>query len=135
MKKGALRIAFAVGGAIAVGALVGCSSTAREKKKPSVAIVISVGKGERPSPSSVTEAHQLLQPEIERRGYVMAESARTAGYFVHVRLPLDPLDVRNIPIVEAAPTVPFLKNDDWQPEVLGNRDYKRAMADMVTEPK
>lgn len=133
MKTRVILVALSI--AFAIGTSAGCSTASRGNRKRSVAIAISVKPGNRLSPSEVAEVHRLLQPEIERRGYVMARSSRSAEYFVHVRYPVDPLAVAHIRIVRAKPNVPFLKDNDWQPEVLGNREYKRAMADMVTEPK
>jgi hypothetical protein len=133
MRIGPASVALYIG--VAVGILTGCSSTRHPNRKPAVAITISASPGARPSPSEIAEIHTLLQPEIEKRGYVMAKSSRSADYFVHVRFPVDPLAIRNLTFVEAPPTVPFLKDSEWQPDVSGNRDYKRAIADMVREPK
>src|SRR5687768_15527883 len=81
---------------ILIGALMGCSSTHREARKPSVAVLISAKVGDRPSPAEIAEIHKMLQPEIERRGYVMAKSSRSADYFVSVRYPVDPLSIGRV---------------------------------------
>jgi hypothetical protein len=133
MKVALLSIALC--SLIVAGAFSGCSSTVAQKRKPTVAITISVQPGSRPSPNDLAELHKLLQPEIERRGYVMAKSSRTTDYFVNVRYPIDPMALQNLSFERAEPTVPFLKDTEWQPDVSGNRDYKRAIADMVKEPK
>jgi hypothetical protein len=129
MKSRAILVALSI--VIAFGALAACSSSPREKRKPSVAVLISFGKGDRPSPPEIAEIHKLLQPEIEKRGYVMARSSRTTDYFVEVRYPLDPLSINRITFVRAEPTVPFLKDTDPDQRF---KDYKRAIADMVAEP-
>ena len=116
---------------ILIGILAGCSSTPREKRKPSVAILISAKTGDRPSLSEIADIHRMLQPEIESRGYVMAKSSRTADYFVSVRYPVDPLSVGRITFERADPTVPFVKDTDPDQRF---KDYKRAVADMVAEP-
>jgi hypothetical protein len=126
---------FALGSLILAAAFAGCSSTAAQKRKPTVAITISVQPGSRPSAEDLAELHTLLQPEIERRGYVMAKSSRTTDYFVNVRYPIDPIALQNLRFERAQPTVPFLKGTEWQPDASGNREeYKRAIAEMIKEP-
>jgi hypothetical protein len=112
-------------------ALAGCSSTPREGRKPSVAVLISAKAGDRPSPTEIAAIHKMLQPEIESRGYVMAKSSRSADYFVSVRYPVDPSSIGRLTFERAEPTVPFLKDNDPDQRY---KDYKRAIADMVAEP-
>jgi hypothetical protein len=114
-----------------IGTLAGCSSTSRERRKPSVAVLISAKAGDRPSATEIADIHKMLQPEIESRGYVMAKSSRSADYFVSVRYPLDPLSMGRLTFERAEPTVPFLKDTDPDQRF---KDYKRAIADMVAEP-
>lgn len=119
---------------ILLGACVGCASKPAKVRTPSVAIVLSPRGDHRPAPAEITEIHQLLQPEIERRGYVMAKSSRAADYFVYVRYPIDPGGIGGISFVRAEPTVPFLR--EYESEAEGRqRAYKSAIADMVKEPR
>ena len=74
-----------------------------------------------------------LQPEIEKRGYVMAKNSRTADYFVHVRYPFDPLGSQ-ASFEKAEPTVPFLRSHETGRE-RAELEYKTAIANMVREPK
>lgn len=119
---------------ILIGFLAACSSTPRETRRPSVAIVISIGTGSRPSPQEIADLHKRMQPEIEERGYVMAESSRTADYFVHVRYPIDPIAVGRLVFVKAEPNVPFLREHETSRERT-QRESKTAIAEMVREPK
>jgi hypothetical protein len=75
----------------------------------------------------------LLQPEIEKRGYVMAKSSSVADYFVHIRLPLDPAGIGRITLVKAEPTVPFLRAHETERERM-ERESKTAIAEMVRDP-
>ena len=113
---------------------MGCSSTPRAKRAPSVAIVINAGKSGQPSPSELAELHKLVQPEIERRGYVIAKSSRSADYFVHVRYPFDPGSIGRLTFERAEPTVPFLKDQEPVLNRGPNREYRRETADLVAEP-
>ena len=119
---------------IPVACLTACSSTPREARKPSVAITISHAVGARPSPAEIAEIHRIFQPEIEKRGYVMATSSGRADYFVHVRFPFDPLGLGRITFERAEPTVPFLRAHETEEERL-QRQNKTAIAEMVREPK
>ncbi len=64
----------------------------------------------------------------------MAKSSRTADYFVHVRYPVDPLGIGRITFEKAEPTVPFQREYETGQE-RRQREYKKAIADMVREPK
>ena len=99
-----------------------------------MAIVVSTAAGARPSPAEVAEIHQMMQPEIDKRGYVMAKSSRTADYFAHVRYPIDPLSIGRVAFVRAEPTVPFLRQHETQQERT-QREYKTAIAETVRDPK
>lgn len=121
-------------GLVLAGALTGCSSASREPRKPTVAIVVNAAAGERPSPDDVALVHRTLQPEIEKRGYVLAKSSRSTDYFVHVRLPFDPLSAGRIVFERAEPTVPFLRSQETDEE-RRRRENKATTAEMVREPK
>jgi hypothetical protein len=127
-------LSVALGLVVVIGTSTGCSSASRKLRKPAVAVLVSSGPGVRPSPTDVAEVLKWMQPEIEKRGYVMAKSSRSADYFVDVRIPFDPLSLGRLTFIRGEPTVPFLKDDERQPD-QGNRDYKRAIAEMVREPK
>lgn len=114
--------------------LAGCSSSLREPRKPTVGIVMSAAPGHRPSPEEVAAVHQVLQPLIERRGYALAKSSRTADYFVHVHHPFDPLSAGQIVFERAEPTVPFIRSHETDQE-RRTRESKNAIAEMVREPK
>lgn len=119
---------------LALAALTACSSSSRVKKTPAVAVVIGYGTGARPSPTELAELHRLVQPEIERRGYTIARSSRSADYFALVQFPYDPQTVTQFRIVRAEPTVPFLNsNDAWEPASLAN--YQRTIQQLTTQPK
>ena len=118
---------------VAVG-LAGCSSTSREPRKPTVAILINAAPGNRPSPDDVALVHRTLQPEIEKHGYVLAKSSRSTDYFVHVRLPFDPLSVGRMVFERAEPTVPFIRSHETDEE-RRRRENKATVAEMVREPK
>lgn len=115
------------------GGLIGCSSTPRQARKPSAAIVISGRAGERPSPAEVAEIHKLYQPEIERRGYVMAKSSGAADYFVHLRYPVDLSSVGRLTFVRAEPTVPFLRQHETERE-RREREIRTTTAETVRDP-
>ena len=120
--------------AVLAVSLAGCSSAPREARQQTVAIAISAAPGVQLSSDEVTEIHRMLEPEIKKRGYVMAKSSRTADYFVHVRYPVDPLGIGRITFARAEPTVPFLRGYETEQE-RRQREYKKAIADMVREPK
>ena len=119
---------------VSVGYLQGCSSAPREVRRPTVAVTISAAPGARPSSADIAEIHRTLGPEIEKQGYVMAKSSRTADYFLHVRFPLDPLAIGRLTFERAEPTVPFLRPHETEQE-RRQRENKQAIAEMVREPK
>jgi hypothetical protein len=75
-----------------------------------------------------------MQPEIESRGYVIAQTSHAADYFVHLRHPVDPLVIGRITFVEAPPNVPFLRKYETEQERI-QRQNKTALAEMAREPK
>ncbi len=132
MKFSAVPLCLAV---LSLGVfLPACSSTPRAQRKPAVAIVISAAPGTRPDPAEIAEIHRTLQPELERRGYVMARSSRSADYFAQVRLPFDASSPGNFLLERAEPTVPFIRSHETESE-RRQREYKSAIAEMVREPK
>lgn len=69
---------------VLIVALAGCSSVKRPHK-PAVAILVSIpGLDRAPSPEEMASIRSVLQPELERRGYAVAEKTHQADYFVQV---------------------------------------------------
>lgn len=78
--------------AILMVALSGCATAAR---KPAVAILVGIpGLGRPPSPEEMASIRSVLQPEIERRGYMVAKDIYHADYVVSVSNLSDPLGGR-----------------------------------------
>ena len=121
---------------ILLGALTGCSSTPREIPKPSVAIVISIPGGTAPSRAEVASIYNVMKPEIERHGYVVAGNPRLADYVVYVRDPVDPLGSTGGRLTFVRVEVSDGSNGG---AAAAAREFKvnseKVIAEMVREPK
>ena len=121
---------------ILLGALAGCSTTPRESRKPSVAIVIGLPGGAAPSREEAASIFNVMKPEIERYGYVVAKNPRSADYVVYVRDPVDPLGSTGgrITFVRVEAIEDFSRG-----AAAAARGFKanseKVIAEMIREPK
>lgn len=83
MKLRAPLVGFWIG--ILIVAFTGCSSVKREPQKQKVAILVSIpGLNRAPTPEEMASIRSVLQPEIESRGYAVADKPHQADYIVQV---------------------------------------------------
>ena len=112
-------------------ALAGCSSVKREQHKPKVTILVSIpGLNRAPTPEEMASIRSVLQPEIERRGYAMADKPYQADYIVQVTNLSNPMGRRL-----TLERVPYRDSAARNPDSGDTRSLsQRAGTGMPTEP-
>lgn len=115
---------------ILIVALAGCSSVKRPHK-PAVAILVSIpGLNRAPSPEEMASIRSVLQPELERRGYVVADKPYQADYVVQVTNLSNPIG-RQLTLQR----VPYRDSAARNPDSGDIRSLsQRAGTGMPTEP-
>lgn len=115
-----------------VFALAACTSTPRV---PSVAILITVPRGSVLSPAEVASVYAVVQPEIEKRGYVVAKAVSAADFVVYITDPVDPLGATGgrLRLERYDQTRTFDKLAAQSSDI--KQRAERANREMVTEPK
>jgi hypothetical protein len=92
LSKSTRRIALILVSAVAL-AIHAVSCTSRPHRAEStVAVVIVMADGGRPSPQVVADVYRALHPHIAQGGHVFAESSRGADYLLHVKFTPDLID-------------------------------------------
>lgn len=110
--------------------LAGCSSVKRPHK-PAVAILVSIpGLNRAPLPEEMASIRSVVQPELERRGYVVADKPYQADYFVQVTSLSNPIG-RQLTLQR----VPYRDSAARNPDTGDMRSLsQRAGTGMPTEP-